>query len=619
MPIPSVFLYWLIVAGVIVGEFWLVVWAVTSPRPRLLRALSVWATVVLLMGIQAYLTALVFGMTAALSWAIVAGVQRWCGPRQGSWRFELADLFIVVLFVATVIAISRQAGIPFAAAPYLVVFGLPLAPVIACAHFSVAGPARPWMIVATLLAILVSAATLLGLNIGQSLRIAPLVHMGWTTKDGDVALQLLLLACLVACVALVAWLILKLRAGVPTRLSRMAHVIALGTLAGIATLLVARYVDEFFFQTAPDLVPWLQAVGVPLLALAAFSALHTWLSRIDWSGVSNTWRRAARGLAWTAAVFIAVPATWLYWQMLWPTPFPPPPTTDEPNHYERIVAICKEMQAATQTIRYGSSSFPPEFKYLAEEAVCLLKAPNYTPTIALERENRRHLDSKHILTGHDMRVFTSYLRSEADVLHRQGDYDVAAEYDLALVGFYEMLGRGGTQNLASLGGDEQLLARHRNDVSPAKAGEIVAALEQMLSGREPLEVLVARQWVQMERSQGWQGKLLAVLAPYRTNPDGIAQARDSDIRSALSLHSVQILYAMRLYQVDHRRLPKELSELAPNCLSQAPLDPYTRQPLVYEPTGATYVLYSVGPNGIDEGGMGDDIDLSLAAYQAKAE
>ncbi|MBN1506283.1 MAG: hypothetical protein JW955_05530 [Sedimentisphaerales bacterium] len=37
------------------------------------------------------------------------------------------------------------------------------------------------------------------------------------------------------------------------------------------------------------------------------------------------------------------------------------------------------------------------------------------------------------------------------------------------------------------------------------------------------------------------------------------------------------------------------------------MDPLTKQPFAYRPTGDSIILYNVGPNGIDEGGTsGDD-------------
>jgi hypothetical protein len=58
-----------------------------------------------------------------------------------------------------------------------------------------------------------------------------------------------------------------------------------------------------------------------------------------------------------------------------------------------------------------------------------------------------------------------------------------------------------------------------------------------------------------------------------------------------------------------------LNELAPQFLPKVPLDPFTGQSLVFRPEIISYKLYSVGPNGRDNGGKGDDVDLSYAGYQ----
>ena len=69
------------------------------------------------------------------------------------------------------------------------------------------------------------------------------------------------------------------------------------------------------------------------------------------------------------------------------------------------------------------------------------------------------------------------------------------------------------------------------------------------------------------------------------------------------------------FQEEHRRLPKELNESLPRFLTKVPLDPLTGKPLLFRPEVISYKLYSVGPNGTDDGGLGDDFDLSYAEYQ----
>lgn len=66
--------------------------------------------------------------------------------------------------------------------------------------------------------------------------------------------------------------------------------------------------------------------------------------------------------------------------------------------------------------------------------------------------------------------------------------------------------------------------------------------------------------------------------------------------------------AIRRYLLRHGRLPGTLDVLVPEFLTELPWDCLHGQPLRYQPDGATsYRLYSVGENGTDDGGRGDDL------------
>jgi type II secretory pathway pseudopilin PulG len=61
--------------------------------------------------------------------------------------------------------------------------------------------------------------------------------------------------------------------------------------------------------------------------------------------------------------------------------------------------------------------------------------------------------------------------------------------------------------------------------------------------------------------------------------------------------------ALQAYRLDHGRYPDSLSELAPRCLSRVPDDPFgLNTSLRYRRVGASYLLYSIGPDGKDDGG-----------------
>jgi hypothetical protein len=60
--------------------------------------------------------------------------------------------------------------------------------------------------------------------------------------------------------------------------------------------------------------------------------------------------------------------------------------------------------------------------------------------------------------------------------------------------------------------------------------------------------------------------------------------------------------ALRCAKVEHGRVPATLKELVPPYLQRVPLDPFTGRPLIYRPQATNWLLYSVGVDGVDDGG-----------------
>jgi hypothetical protein len=61
--------------------------------------------------------------------------------------------------------------------------------------------------------------------------------------------------------------------------------------------------------------------------------------------------------------------------------------------------------------------------------------------------------------------------------------------------------------------------------------------------------------------------------------------------------------ALKRFQLQHGNYPEKLSELTPEFLASVPLDPVDGQPLRYRRNSdGTYLLYSIGENGVDDGG-----------------
>lgn len=60
--------------------------------------------------------------------------------------------------------------------------------------------------------------------------------------------------------------------------------------------------------------------------------------------------------------------------------------------------------------------------------------------------------------------------------------------------------------------------------------------------------------------------------------------------------------ALRCYESEQGRVPAGLEQLVPQYLQRIPLDPFNGRPVIYRPQGTNWLLYSVGPDGVDDGG-----------------
>ena len=62
--------------------------------------------------------------------------------------------------------------------------------------------------------------------------------------------------------------------------------------------------------------------------------------------------------------------------------------------------------------------------------------------------------------------------------------------------------------------------------------------------------------------------------------------------------------ALRAYEQDKGALPDTLTQLTPDYLTTLPNDPYALgAALHYQRNGQSFKLYSVGPDGTDDGGQ----------------
>jgi hypothetical protein len=70
-----------------------------------------------------------------------------------------------------------------------------------------------------------------------------------------------------------------------------------------------------------------------------------------------------------------------------------------------------------------------------------------------------------------------------------------------------------------------------------------------------------------------------------------------------------VSFALAAYRADRGQYPRRLAELHPKYLAEMPKDLFTDAEFRYRREGTGYLLYSLGPNGEDEGGRSRHDDV----------
>jgi hypothetical protein len=122
---------------------------------------------------------------------------------------------------------------------------------------------------------------------------------------------------------------------------------------------------------------------------------------------------------------------------------------------------------------------------------------------------------------------------------------------------------------------------------------------------EPLELVAERDSLIQRYTTGWIGRLnywaeheVLSQQPSTEETVTIVRKRTDAMQRLLMLEA-----AIRAYRARHHQVPSSLGALVPEYLSAIPPDPFSGGPFKYRPTADGYLLYSIGGNGIDDGGQ----------------
>jgi hypothetical protein len=134
-------------------------------------------------------------------------------------------------------------------------------------------------------------------------------------------------------------------------------------------------------------------------------------------------------------------------------------------------------------------------------------------------------------------------------------------------------------------------------LTPEQCRHLIAAIQSIDAGREPIEDTMKRGRLWEMSGGGWMGRLMFVLS-WMTQDDERARMNEQadHVEALYQLLTAEL--AVRCYEAEHGCPPQTLAELVPGYLPEAPLDPRSGRSLVYRREGHWHLLRCVANDDV---------------------
>jgi hypothetical protein len=352
-------------------------------------------------------------------------------------------------------------------------------------------------------------------------------------------------------------------------------------LAGLP--LAAAAIGPFSWLFLWDAPIWFWYAALPLLAVVVWACL----SLFGAQKVVNARQWSAARLT-LAALFIAlmVLPTVAYYQMIFPTPAPVA-TLPNPNAYVEL----------TQIGEYLNRKNPADYHQQLEAARKALDHDSLVPVTYAPND-------LHLAPHAELRALLRYWGTEGRAAETDGRYDEACETYLDLIRAGAKTGRGGLFVEWILSGlfvkdGAEGIQRVRGRLSASKSRQTCVELRSLETTLQGVEASLEREYICAQHAYGWHARI-RFLPMFDL---------DTEVNKRIEAHRLAVIrllecdLAMRCFQHERGTWPAALDELVPEFLPTVPLDPFTGRPLIYRRQADGFLLYSTGPDQIDNGGI----------------
>jgi hypothetical protein len=348
-------------------------------------------------------------------------------------------------------------------------------------------------------------------------------------------------------------------------------------------------------------------------AVILFAGCALLFSRKSIGSQRPTWRLRP-ALAASFAVVTAM-LSLVYYHML-ESPRPPQenwPAHDDSQRFRELVARCYAINPEPLSLADVRKSMRPG---ATEELVQLYASLDEV----LERDSVICFDLRHSIKADWQDELTpfSHVRkvvlawdADAKAAAKKGEISTSILYNMRSLRMGVALQKRGVFIHALIGyALEGVALAHlseiRHQLTCDQIREVLSCMEAIDVSREPIELMLAREAVFDDRTGVWRTRLQRAVekmlhAERPDDPAFLAPRAFNRLHCRFALLRTEL--ALHCYHQTHRRWPASLAELSPGYLTSLPLDPFTQQPLIYRVEGEAFVLYSVGEDKVDDGGI----------------
>jgi hypothetical protein len=379
----------------------------------------------------------------------------------------------------------------------------------------------------------------------------------------------------------------------------------------LATFVRYYEVDYIYFWLAWTLKTAAIALTVMLstLTLARYSGWFDAKAGVPCSLPSRRTVAARIGLC-TMFLAIIAPLVYIFYRLLTPPPLPPI-DLPSPNGYDLIVAAGRAASPELAPVPWVTvATWPWEkvqsrhalFRPVVLQVKTALNLPCNAPYSLVNGDAARASDASAL------EMVDSALSVRLYYAHKFGDAEDLADALILYLRYGHAINRGGAElnNLSLFDYDYScvdFLYRVIGVLNASQCREVAQALLEVDEHRESVAA-VARRELLARKNREWDSHFRVLIAQWSgRDPLDTESYLNREAYSMALLRVAAVDFALQAYALDHGRPPDSLRELTPDYLPRIPLDNCSGKALIYRRRGDRYTLYSVGANGVDDGGV----------------